>query len=209
MEHRDHQPIPVALVGMPRPYQQAIFAALDSNRFTPAMPDDVSGWVARDRPKAVMARIDVSSGQSQLGPLVGSPRTLVVAITEVLSVEAFVHALALGCDGVIHEDTTAEIVVSVLEAAARGEVVLPTEAAQSMARKVAQTATTTTPLTTDEIEILQELSSGTTVVMLAERIGWSERTMRRRVHSICLKLGVTNRSQAIVAAARAGIVNGG
>lgn len=57
MEQGDHQPIPVALVGMPRPYQQAIFAALDSNRFTPATPDDVSSWVARDKAKAVLARV--------------------------------------------------------------------------------------------------------------------------------------------------------
>lgn len=136
------------------------------------------------------------------------PQLHVVAVTEDLSVEQFARALALGCDGVTHSDTTAEIVVSVLEAAVRSEVVLPAEAAHLMAKAMFEDSPQPSPLTQEELQLLGELASGTTVVAIANELGWSERTMRRRIHSICLKLGVVNKSQAIAKASRIGLLDG-
>lgn len=57
-----------------------------------------------------------------------------IALVPEIRVDQYMKALRLGCHGVVHSDTSAQIIVSVFEAALRGEVVLPREAARVMAR---------------------------------------------------------------------------
>jgi DNA-binding CsgD family transcriptional regulator len=51
-----------------------------------------------------------------------------------------------------------------------------------------------------------ELSRGSTVVALAERYGYSERVMFRRLGEVYARLGAMNRAEALVAAERFGLL---
>lgn len=53
---------------------------------------------------------------------------------------------------------------------------------------------------------MSRLANGETVVNLATESGWSERTMRRTLHSIYLKLGAGNRAEAIAKAGKMGLL---
>jgi two-component system NarL family response regulator len=60
-------------------------------------------------------------------------------------------------------------------------------------------------LTTREIEILQELTSGSTNREIADRLYISENTVKNHIHSILEKLKLSNRREAINFAQRNGI----
>lgn len=170
-------------------------------------PENPEQWAATDgefKIVVIMPRED--SDWSIVERLSGLSQVLTVVLTPDLSVEQFARALAVGCDGVVHSDTTAETIVSVIESALRGEVVVPVGAAQLMAKTMRYEAIESLALSADELQLLRELAAGSTVVELARQLGWSERTLRRRLQSVYIKLGVTNRSQAIAKAGRYGML---
>lgn len=68
------------------------------------------------------------------------------------------------------------------------------------------TATGCAELSADEIALLRLLAEGLPVEAIARRLTLSERTIRRRVRMICDRLGVDVPIQAVVWAARRGLV---
>lgn len=63
------------------------------------------------------------------------------------------------------------------------------------------------PLTEREVEILQHLSLGQTNQEIADELFLSERTVRTHVTNILAKLGLSNRTQAVIFALRQGIAH--
>lgn len=61
-------------------------------------------------------------------------------------------------------------------------------------------------LTREELDLLRLLAEGLPIEAVARRLDLSERTVRRRTRSICDRLSVTAPIQAIVWAARRGLV---
>jgi len=60
------------------------------------------------------------------------------------------------------------------------------------------------PLTARELAVLRLLVRGWTNAQMAEKLGISERTVRFHMGNLLEKLGVGNRTEAVVAAIRAG-----
>jgi DNA-binding NarL/FixJ family response regulator len=58
----------------------------------------------------------------------------------------------------------------------------------------------TGPLTAQEIDWLRRLTDGTSVSRLADHVGYSERMMFRLLAQTYAKLGVDNRTKAIIQA---------
>jgi len=63
-----------------------------------------------------------------------------------------------------------------------------------------------TELSRQEVELLGLLARGLPLESVARRLGTSERTVRRRTKAICDRLGVTAPIEAVVWAARQGLV---
>ena len=61
-------------------------------------------------------------------------------------------------------------------------------------------------LSGEQVEILRLLAAGRTSAEVAQRLHISERTLRRRVHDICVALDVGTPMQAVVRAVRDGLV---
>jgi DNA-binding NarL/FixJ family response regulator len=61
-------------------------------------------------------------------------------------------------------------------------------------------------LSRQDIELLRLLAAGLPLDAVARRLNTSERTVRRRVKAICDRLGVGSSIQAVVWAARRGLV---
>jgi DNA-binding NarL/FixJ family response regulator len=61
-------------------------------------------------------------------------------------------------------------------------------------------------LTRQDMELLRLLAGGLPLDAVARRLNTSERTVRRRVRAICDRLGYTSPIQAVVWAARRGLV---
>ncbi|MEV5695155.1 helix-turn-helix domain-containing protein [Micromonospora globbae] len=58
----------------------------------------------------------------------------------------------------------------------------------------------------EDLRPLRLLAAGLPVETVARRLGLSERTVRRRVRAVCDRLGVTAPIQAVVWAARRGLL---
>jgi DNA-binding NarL/FixJ family response regulator len=63
-----------------------------------------------------------------------------------------------------------------------------------------------TELSRQDVELLRLLARGLPLESVARRLGTSERTVRRRTKAICDRLGVTAPIEAVVWAARQGLV---
>jgi DNA-binding NarL/FixJ family response regulator len=128
---------------------------------------------------------------------------LVVAVLDEASPERYAEALAAGASAVVAEDAPVTAVVDALKAAMNGRTVLPIPIAQELAREANRLCPS---LSGEEIEWLRKLAHGVTVSQLAEESFHSERDMYRVLRRLYARIGVTSRAEAIVAAARWGLV---
>ncbi len=141
----------------------------------------------------------------------GSPERLREAAASGLPVVALLRsagqapeALAAGARGVVFRDVAPQRLVAALLATTNGLWALEGGLAPGLLRP--QAAAPADPLTTRELEVLSLLSEGLANKAIAQRLGISEHTVKFHVNAILGKLGAESRAEAIVKAARAGLV---
>lgn len=100
-------------------------------------------------------------------------------------------------NGVLSRSATAEQIDVALHAIAEGLRV--TDAATAVPNQIE-------PLTHRELEVLHHLAEGLTNKEIAQRLAISEHTVKFHVNAILAKLGADTRTEAVVHAARLGIV---
>jgi len=137
------------------------------------------------------------------------PAIKVLLLTTFEADNHVIQALKAGARGYVLKDSTAESIVSSIVAVMSGERVM----ASAVANRVLEMLTgTTTPkefydgLTGRELEILKLLANGMANKQIAYRLKISEKTVRNHVSNTYEKLGIYDRSQAIVYAIKKGIV---
>lgn len=141
------------------------------------------------------------------------PGTLVLALTGRRDPDAVRGAMDAGFGGYLTKDTPLPRFGEGIRAALRGEVVVPTQAAQPKA--VARTpleenaALLASQLTPREREVLGFLVEGLDNAEIARRLGVSANTIRTHVQNILTKLGVRSRLQAAAFAVRHEVVDVG
>jgi DNA-binding NarL/FixJ family response regulator len=128
----------------------------------------------------------------------------VVALLAEHSALAYAQAFGVGVSGVVSQDATAEELDSALRAAAEGVAVVPAEPLRELARHASGAFATPLEVAPWEKEWIAALAGGKTVAQLAEDAGYSERAMFRLLHDLYGRLGVANRTEAIVVATRRG-----
>lgn len=116
------------------------------------------------------------------------------------------EALAAGSRAVVFRDTGADRLAAALVAAARGLVAIEGSLSPWLRPPAPQAPSGVESLTPREAEVLALLAEGLANKAIAQRLGISERTAKFHVESILGKLGAENRSEAIVIAARRGMV---
>ena len=118
-----------------------------------------------------------------------------------------VPALAAGARGVLFRDAPAERVASAVRALRDGLLVLDEGlAARAVRPPQPPPPLLVEPLTARETEVLQLLAQGLANKAIAERLGISDHTAKFHVNAILGKLGAQSRTEAIVQAARLGLV---
>jgi len=120
-----------------------------------------------------------------------------------------IQALKAGARGYVLKDSLASAIVSSIVAVMAGERVM----ASAVANRVLEMLTgTTTPkefydgLTVREIEILKLVANCMANKQIAFRLKISEKTVRNHVSNMYEKLGIYDRSQAVLYAVRKGLV---
>jgi DNA-binding NarL/FixJ family response regulator len=138
------------------------------------------------------------------------PQVRIVILTSFVNDGYVVQGLAAGADGYLLKDATPEALVSGVLAVAAGKSVLETDIARRVAHLLGDQAKRpghqAEGLTVREIELLTMVSQGLLAKDIARALHISEKTVRNHMSSIYHKLGIFDRSQAVLWAIRNGLV---
>ena len=132
------------------------------------------------------------------------PATRVLVLTTYDTDADILRAVEAGATGYLLKDTPRERLFPAIRAAARGETVLaPTVATRlvSRMRRPAQEA-----LTSREVEVLELVARGSSNADIAAALFISEATVKTHLLHTFAKLGVDDRTAAVVAALERGII---
>ena len=154
-----------------------------------------------------MPNVDGIEATKQI--LAKHPGVKVLLLTTFEADNHVIQALKAGASGYILKDSRPDSIVSSLLAVMAGERVM----ASAVANRVLEMLTgTTTPkefydgLTGREIEILKLLAGGMANKQIAYKLKISEKTVRNHVSNMYEKLGIYDRSQAVLYAVKKGLV---
>jgi len=141
-----------------------------------------------------------------------SPRTGVIMLTVHADEEYLFEAIKAGAMGYLLKDATPDELMNAIRVVYQGEGLLAPSVAAKVMREFARTREVTdlgsvlTPLTSREVEILQQVAAGLANKEIARRLNISDRTVKNHLSNIMEKLHVNSRTQAAVYALRAGLV---
>lgn len=195
----------VALVDPTPTYRKGLAVALEEAGFQPEEPADLFEWVASALRPLILVTIRDEPDWEAVPLDANGVCVPVVALLPSPTPAAYAAVLRHGATGAAPWDAAPEHIVRVLDAAAEGLAVLPLDVARSLATKGCSSAPPDW-VTGTVVESLRSLADGITVGALARRSGCSERAMYRRLQCLYARMGVSNRSEAILQASRWGLI---
>ena len=161
--------------------------------------------VAEDSPADVIVwdlGADARTAQQRIEELERS-ETDVVALVPSHAVAS--PALAAGARGLLTRETSGAALAAAVQAVRAGLVVVDPALATAL-MPTRERMPLADELTAREQEVLQQLSLGLSNKEIAAKLHISDHTVKFHVNAILSKLGVTSRTEAVVAAARRGLV---
>jgi DNA-binding NarL/FixJ family response regulator len=121
--------------------------------------------------------------------------------------DAAADALARGARGALLQPATPGRIRAALHAVADGLVAIDDDVADAVLPHQRTKVDLIEPLTPRELEVLHALASGLANKAIAAQLGISGHTVKFHINGILGKLGVDSRTEAVVQAARLGIVS--
>ncbi len=192
--------MPTVVIHPSPSFRHGLSAALNTELFDPEEPDDLGLWVQLDHRRLVL----VMEGMETEALENHHPETIVVVLVQNLDVNGYRRALAAGADGVAHVDAHPSTIAHVAEGAANGEVIIPAEVARQLAGRPRPAEL---ELSGEEERLLQRISEGASVVQISQEMYLAERSVRRRLQNIYIRLGVNGRAEALKRAGQLGLVD--
>ncbi len=129
----------------------------------------------------------------------------VVAVIPGLDLASFARVVRAGAWGAVDDSDSESELREVIGSAIADRVSVPLPIIRAMAQRIPPPNEVDAIVDGTEADWLRSLAAGETVAALAERIGYSERETYRLLGALYQKLGVTNRTEAIIWATRHGL----
>lgn len=134
----------------------------------------------------------------------------VVVCSSLCSEAAVLAALQAGAVGVLRKETlSTESLASAVRAAASGTGVVTSELLHELLEGITQNGfdrPAAARLTDREQQVLALIAEGHPTREVAQRLCYSERTVKNVLHDVVTKLGARSRSQAVAHAVREGLI---
>jgi len=138
-----------------------------------------------------------------------SPRTQVVLLTSFEDARQIVAAIQAGALSCLLKDVDADALADAVRKASRGEAVLHQRVAarlMELLRKESEPGSEMLDLLSQrEREVLALIAEGLNNLLIAERLGIGEKTVKTHVSNVLGKLDVSDRTQAAVFAWKSGL----
>lgn len=137
------------------------------------------------------------------------PRIKILILTTFENDGYVVQALQAGASGYLLKDSQPEAIVSAMLSILSGERVMTQSVADQFLNLMSGGSQKARydGMTRREVEILRLLGQGLTNKLIAYRLKISEKTVRNHISNFYAKLGVGDRSQALLYAVRKGLVD--
>jgi DNA-binding NarL/FixJ family response regulator len=136
------------------------------------------------------------------------PSVKIIILTTYDDAEYLQQALAAEVHGYLLKSASHEQLAQAIRAVHRGEKLLSPpllgKVMEEFGRLARDKSRHESRLSDQELQVLREIAAGATNREIAERLFWSEVTVKRKIQDIIEKLGVANRAQAIAEAIRHG-----
>ncbi|MER5756700.1 response regulator transcription factor [Streptomyces sp. NPDC002088] len=167
------------------------------------------------RPDVVLmdVRMPVMDGIEATARLQGPEAPRVLVLTTFDLDEHVYDALAAGASGFLLKDVTAERLFDAVRVVAAGEALLAPAITRRLIAEFARQRPRTVPaddalaaLTPRETDVLRLLAEGLSNPEVAERLHVGEETVKTHVSRVLSKLGLRDRTQAVVLAYESGLV---
>lgn len=184
-------------------FRHGVRMALAEAGFDAESPTDLLSWARIDEPRLMLFTVRTVQDWDLLPELCRARAgTAVIAVLEDASVPASVRALNAGAAGILPRNATLPTMREVVDAAVRGDSLVPTPVLRALAEQQPSDdpATETGRPSAAEREWLRHLARGDNVATVATRAGYSERMMFRLLRDLYTKIGAANRTEAMIKA---------
>jgi two-component system NarL family response regulator len=131
------------------------------------------------------------------------PEARILVLTTFDGDEDVYRALQAGARGYLLKDATTQELLGAIRAVARGDRYVPAVVAQRLAER----AMAGPSLSDRELDVLRLVDAGMTNKEIASRLFIAEGTVKTHVNSIHEKLGVRDRTEAVMTAVRRGMLH--
>ncbi|MCS6845698.1 MAG: response regulator transcription factor [Caldilineales bacterium] len=138
------------------------------------------------------------------------PAIKIIVLTTYEDDEYLFGALRAGAEGYLLKSASPEMLAGAIRQVAAGERLLSPSLVgrlmQEFSAMAKAQARAEAGLSDQELEVLRLIAAGATNREIADRLYWSEITVKRKVQDILTKMGVANRSQAVAEAVKRGLI---
>jgi DNA-binding NarL/FixJ family response regulator len=199
--------LPLGVVDPAASYRSGLSAALSTAGFAPTELTDPRAWASTAGRRVLLWTVRAAQDWKELRALRGlNPELVLVALLVDPTPEAYAEALRSGAVAAAAWEAVPEAIVKVLAAALEGDSLIPAGVAQALAAKLPAFEDPDW-ITHEELGWLRILAQGGTVQELAGQAGYSERALYRLLHTLYSRMGVSNRTEAILQASRRGLLD--
>jgi len=133
--------------------------------------------------------------------LAESPSARLIILTTYNTDEDIYRGLQAGAKGYLLKDTTGAELLNAIRTVHAGRKYIPPEVALKLAERI-----NSTDLTDREMDVLRSLASGNSNQEISAALSITEGTVKFHINNILTKLGVGDRTQAVVTALKRGLV---
>lgn len=135
------------------------------------------------------------------------PHVPVVVVLPELTLTSLAEALRRGAIAAVDDSWDEGSIAQVVNGAISGMSLIPGRITAAMAQLVPDESGLASLVSPEELSWLRSMAGGTTVADLAEEVGYSERAMFRHLKELYRRLGVKNRTEALLWASRRGLLH--
>ncbi|NET31851.1 MAG: response regulator transcription factor [Cyanothece sp. SIO1E1] len=128
------------------------------------------------------------------------PAARIIVLTTYDTDEDIYRGLQAGAKGYLLKDATSEVLLDAIRLVHQGKKYIPPEVALKLAERIEDT-----PLTERETDVIQLLVKGKSNHEISTILTISEGTVKFHINNILSKLGVHDRTQAVIAALKRGL----